>query len=52
MRAEVNVKMARTGPGIAAGDWMRRCWEPVTLTEEFAEQRCAHRGADVSGRDA
>ncbi|WP_064745139.1 aromatic ring-hydroxylating dioxygenase subunit alpha [Pseudonocardia acaciae] len=35
MRAEDNVKMTRTGPDTPGGNWMRRYWQPVALTEEL-----------------
>lgn len=39
MLAEENEKITRTGPGTAAGDWMRLYWQPVALTEELAGPR-------------
>ncbi|MGY1812567.1 Rieske 2Fe-2S domain-containing protein [Blastococcus sp. SYSU D00820] len=39
MRAEDNIRMTRTGPGTPGGDWMRRHWQPVALTEELDSPR-------------
>jgi nitrite reductase/ring-hydroxylating ferredoxin subunit len=41
MLAEDNQKMTRTGPGTPAGNWMRRYWQPVALSEELAGVRPA-----------
>ena len=39
MLADENEKITRTGPGTVGGDWMRRYWQPVALTEELTEPR-------------
>lgn len=39
MRAEDNRKLTETGPGTPGGDWMRKYWQPVALSEELAGER-------------
>jgi nitrite reductase/ring-hydroxylating ferredoxin subunit len=39
VRAEENVRITRTGPGTPGGDFMRRYWQPVALTEELETDR-------------
>ena len=41
MLAAENQKMTRTGPGTPAGDWMRRYWQPVALSEQLTGPRPA-----------
>jgi phenylpropionate dioxygenase-like ring-hydroxylating dioxygenase large terminal subunit len=35
MREEENTRLTRTGPGTPAGEWMRRYWQPIALSEEL-----------------
>ncbi|MEV7344691.1 aromatic ring-hydroxylating dioxygenase subunit alpha [Streptomyces sp. NPDC093544] len=35
MREEENERLTRTGPGTPAGEWMRRYWQPIALSEEL-----------------
>ncbi|TNF60142.1 MAG: aromatic ring-hydroxylating dioxygenase subunit alpha [Burkholderiales bacterium] len=35
MKAEQNDKLTRVGPGTAAGELLRRYWQPVALLDEF-----------------
>lgn len=39
MRPEDNRKITETGPGTPGGNWMRRYWQPVALTEELDTER-------------
>lgn len=39
MSAADNERITRTGPGTPAGEFMRRYWQPVALTEELAGER-------------
>lgn len=39
MRAEDNRKLTETGPGTPGGEWMRRYWQPVALSEELETER-------------
>lgn len=35
MKAELNERLTRVGPGTPAGDMLRRYWQPVALLDEF-----------------
>jgi len=35
MKREENERLTLTGPGTPAGEWMRRYWQPVALSEEL-----------------
>ncbi|HUN31952.1 MAG TPA: aromatic ring-hydroxylating dioxygenase subunit alpha [Trebonia sp.] len=39
MRAEDNRKLTETGPRTPGGNWMRRYWQPVALSEELQAER-------------
>jgi len=39
MRAEDNRKLTETGSGTPGGEWMRRYWQPVALSEELDTER-------------
>src|ERR1700724_3560402 len=54
MRSEENERLTRTGAGTPAGEWMRRYWQPVALSEELSEELAGDRprvAARVLGED-
>ena len=40
MKPEDNERLVRVGAGTPAGEFMRRYWQPVLLSEELAENDC------------